>query len=238
MRQVPIRQDADVASQSTSTTTRPALTRERVLLAAVEVADDVGVHALTMRRLADALESSPMTLYTYVANKEALLDGIVDVVFSRIDVPSPEVGWREAMRARCRSARAVLVRHPWAVPLLESRTSPGPATLQHHDAVLACLMRDLPLPVAAHAFAVLDAFVFGFVVQETTLPTTDPGELADLAERLVADLDAADLPHLARFTAEHVLRPGYSFTDSFEVGLEMVLDGIDHLDRAADAASA
>jgi hypothetical protein len=172
-----------------------------------------------------------MTLYSYVANKDAILDGMVDIVFDEIDPPPIDLPWRPALRHRCVSARAVLRRHPWAVPLMESRTSPGPSTLHHHDAVLGCLRAGgLPTRVVAHAYAIVDAFVYGFAVQEASLPGGGVGDewegvTADVAAQLPAD----QFPHLAAFTAEHVMQPDYDFGDSFEVGLDLVLDGIERL---------
>lgn len=209
-----------------NTTARPPLTRDKVLVTAVELADRIGADALTMRKLADALDVKPMSLYHHVANKEAILDGMVDVVFAEIDPPPTDLPWREAMAHRCRSARQVLRRHPWATPLMESRTSPGEPTLKHHDAVLACLIgAGLPMPLVAHAYAVLDAFVYGFAIQEASLPF-EGENLADFAEDLIAPL-TEHFPNLAAFTSSHVLQPGYDFGDSFEVGLAMILDGLE-----------
>lgn len=212
----------------------PSVTRDRILIGAVELADDIGVETLTIRRLADHLDTKPMTLYHHVANKEAILDGMVDVVFSEITTPPEDEPWRTAIRLRCVSARQVLGRHPWAVPLLESRRSPGPATLHHHDAVLGCLRgAGLPMPVVAHAYAVIDAFVYGFAIQEASLPGTDAESFEEVATEIFDDMAAADYPHLAAFTVEHVLQPGYAFGNSFEVGLDLILDGIENLARSA-----
>lgn len=213
------------------TGTPRALTRELVLAGAVALADEIGVEPLTIRRLADALGSKPMTLYSYVANKDAILDGMIDVVFAEIDLPPTDLPWRPALRHRCVSARAVLRRHPWAVPLMESRTSPGPSTLRHHDAVLGCLRAGgLPTPVVAHAYAIVDAFVYGFAVQEASLPGGGVGdEWQGVTEDIAVQLPPDEFPHLAAFTAEHVLQPGYDFGDSFEVGLDLVLHGIERL---------
>jgi AcrR family transcriptional regulator len=218
-----------LSEQRSGTTT--TLSRERVLAGAVELADEIGVEPLTIRRLAEALGSKPMTLYSYVANKDDILDGMVDVVFGEIDPPPSDLPWRAALRHRCVSAREVLRRHPWAVPLLESRTSPGLQTLQHHDAVLGCLRGGgLPMPVVAHAYAIVDAFVYGFAVQEASLPGGGVGdEWDEVTEDIAAQLPVDEFPHLAAFTVEHVMRPGYDFGDSFEVGLDLVLDGIERL---------
>ncbi len=212
-------------------TARPPLTRSKVLSTAVDLADRIGVDALTMRKLADALDVKPMSLYHHVANKDAILDGMVDVVFSEIDPPPADLPWRDAMAHRCRSARQVLRRHPWATPLMESRTSPGEPTLSHHDAVLACLIdAGLPMPLVAHAYATLDAFVYGFAIQEASLPF-EGEDLSDLAENLITPL-AEHFPNLAAFTAEHVMQPGYDFGASFEFGLAMILDGLESAARA------
>lgn len=208
------------------------LNRDRVLRGAVELADEIGVEPLTIRRLADHLDTKPMTLYHHVANKDAILDGMVDGVFAEIATPSVDLPWREAIRHRCVSARQVLANHPWAVPMLESRPAPGPATLHHHDAVVGCLLRaDLPMPLVAHAYAVIDSFVYGFAIQEASLPTGDAGNLDEVASAILEQLPPDKYPNLLSFTTDHVLQPGYSFGDSFDVGLDIVLDGIERLAR-------
>lgn len=217
-------------AKNDGSTTTSGLNRDLVLRGAVELADEIGVEPLTIRKLAEHLDTKPMTLYHHVANKDAILDGMVDAVFAEIDTPPADLPWRDAMRRRCVSAREVLATHPWAVPLLESRTSPGPATLHHHDAVLACLLgADLPMPVVAHAYAVLDAFVYGFAIQEASLPTGDAGDLDEVTTSISEQLSPEEYPHLMAFSSQHVLEAGYAFGDSFDVGLEMVLDGIERL---------
>jgi AcrR family transcriptional regulator len=219
-----------MASGGIHDTPRATLTRSRVLEGAVALADRIGIETLTIRRLADELDTRPMTLYHHVANKDAILDGMVDLVFAEIGLPPTDLGWRAAIRHRCMSALQVLRRHPWAVPLMESRP-PGPATLHRYDAVLGCLF-DAPLstPVVAHAYAIVDAFVYGFAVQQASLPAGGATEgLAEVADRVLDAMPTDDLPHLAGFTNEHVLQPGYDFASSFEVGLDLILDGIQHL---------
>ena len=144
-------------------TTRTPLNRQRVLDAAVTLADRDGVAALSMRRLAQELGVEAMSLYHHVANKDAILDGIVDVVFAEIELPDAEAGWREAMRRRAISVRDALRRHPWATGLMESRPTPGPANLRHHDAVLGVLRgAGFPRELTAHAYALLDSYIYGF----------------------------------------------------------------------------
>ena len=213
---------------ATGEATRAPLTADRVLQGALDLADRIGIEAFTIRKLAAELGTKPMTIYHHVPNKESIIDGIVDMVFAEIELPPEDQPWKDAIRTRCISAREVLARHRWAPPLMESRTSPGPATLRHHDAVLGCFRRGgLSLPLTAHGYAIVDSFVYGFAMQEANLPFHGDEDIASLAEDIVASLPADALPHLTEFTAEHVLRPGYSFGVSFGFGLDLLLDGIE-----------
>ena len=215
---------------------RQALTRERVLQGALELTDEIGIEAFTIRRLAAALDVKPMTIYHYLPSKEEIVDGMVDSVFEEIELPATDVDWRTGMRGRCISARSVLQRHPWAPPLMESRRTPGPATLRHHDAVLACLRGGgLSLERTADAYAVIDSYLYGFALQEANLPGGGGGEIVDLAASMVPDM-LADYPALTEFTTEWVMRPGYRFGNSFEIGLDLILDGLDRAARRADRA--
>ena len=207
---------------------RPSLTRVRIIEGAVKLADDIGVDALTIRKLATSLTVKPMTIYHYVANKEAIVDGMVDEVFNEIDLPSVDTDWKSAIRERSISARAVLVKHPWAVPLMESRSTPGPATLRHHDAVLGCLRNGgLSVAMTAHAFALIDALIYGFAIQEASLPATSGEEMAELVEEVFDMASADEYPYLTELTTEHILQPGYDFGNEFEFGLNLILDGLD-----------
>lgn len=215
---------------------RAPLNARRVLGAAMNLADRIGVDTFTIRKLAAELDVKPMTIYHHVPNKEAIIDGIVDAVFAEIELPPHGADWRSAIRRRCLSAREVLARHRWAPPLMESRTSPGEATLRHHDAVLGCLRRGgLSLTLTAHAYAIIDSFVYGFALQEAGLPFHGDEQIGELAEELIDPLPVDEYPNLTEFTTEHVLHPGYSFGDSFEFGLDLLLDGIEAA-RTAEAA--
>jgi AcrR family transcriptional regulator len=206
-----------------------------VLRAAVALADRGGVGALSMRKLAQELGVEAMSLYHHVANKDEILDGIVDVVFSEIDLPSGEGDWKQAMRQRAISARETLRRHPWATSLMESRSTPGPANLRHHDAVIGCLRRaGFPVELAAHAYSLLDAYVYGFALQEASLPFRTPEETAEVAQTIMARFPAAAYPHLTELAVQHVLQPGYDYGSEYEFGLDLILDG---LDRARTAAT-
>lgn len=187
-----------------------------------------------MRKIADQLGVEAMSLYHHVTNKDDVLDGMVDAVFSEVDLPAADAGWREAMRQRAISARRALLRHPWAVGLLDSRTSPGPATLRHHDAVIGRLRRaGFSVALAAHAFSLLDSYIYGFSLQELNLPFRSPDEVAQVAGQILDQMATADYPHLAEMATEHVLRPGYDYGNEFEYGLDLILDGLERRSRAS-----
>ena len=206
---------------------RAPLSRDRVLQAAVALADETGIDSVSMRKLGEALGVEAMSLYNHVANKGDLLDGMVDVVFSEIDLPSGE-NWKVAMRQRAISARQVLGRHRWAIGRMESRASPGPATLRHHDAVLGCLRgAGFSIEMTAHAYSVLDSYIYGFALQEANLPFDDAEETAQVAEEILGQFRAGDYPHLPELAMEHVLQPGYDYGNEFEVGLDLILDGLE-----------
>ena len=207
--------------------TRPRLSRERVLQGAVAVADKGGIAALTIRSLAAELGVKPMSVYHHVANKDEILDGIVDLVFAEIELPTIGGDWHEEMRRRAASAREAMRRHPWAIGLVETRTSPGWATLKHHDAVIGTLRAGgFSVEMTAHAFALIDAFVYGFALSEATLPFNGPDTVPEVAEQMMAQFSPADYPHLVEFSVEHVMKPGYDYAEEFEFGLSVVLDGL------------
>jgi AcrR family transcriptional regulator len=207
--------------------TREALTRDRVLRAAVELADAGGLETLSMRRLGEAVGVEAMSLYNHVANKEDLLDGMVDVVFGEIELPVPDDGWRESMARRATSMRRVLLRHRWAIGLMESRSTPGPATLRHHDAVIACLRQGgFSLALSAHAFSALDSYIYGFALSEKALPFDTPDESAELAQSIMSGFADGEYPYLAEMAIGLIMVPGYDHGAEFEFGLDLILDGL------------
>ncbi|MGB7981928.1 MAG: TetR/AcrR family transcriptional regulator C-terminal domain-containing protein [Candidatus Nanopelagicales bacterium] len=211
---------------------RLPLSAQRICTEAVALADAEGMPGVTMRRLAQRLAVEPMSIYHHVANKERIVDGMVDLVFAQIELPPAGEHWREALRVRTASGRAVLYRHPWAIPLMENRTVPGPATLRHHDAVLRALRTSgFSVPMAAHAFALLDAYMYGFAMEEANLPFSTPAETAALATSLIEQFPVGAYPHLAELTVEHVLKPGYDFGEEFDFGLDLILDGLERARR-------
>jgi AcrR family transcriptional regulator len=216
---------------SPSDAVRAPLNRELVLRAAMALAGESGIESLSMRKLGQALGVEAMSLYHHVANKDDLLDGMVDAVFSEVELPDPEVGWRMAMRRRAGSMRAVLSRHRWAIGLMESRSTPGPATLQHHDAVIGCLRGvGFSIGLTAHAFSAIDSYVYGFALQKRGLPLETAEQTAELADSIMSHFPPGAYPHFAELVTAHVLQPGYDYADEFEFGLDLVLDG---LERAA-----
>ena len=217
---------------------RPTLSRERVLAGAVAVADEGGVAALTIRSLAAHLGVKPMSLYYYVANKSEILDAIVDGVFSEIDLPTVDGDWRTEIHLRATSARQVLRRHSWAIGLLESRTSPGPATLRHHDAMLGTLRgAGFSIAMTAHAYALIDSYVYGFALQEAALPFDGPDTVTEVAAPMMEQFAEGQYPHLVELAAEHILQPGYDFADEFDFGLDLILDGLSATLSQHDRAS-
>jgi AcrR family transcriptional regulator len=211
---------------------RPRLSRDRVLRGAVAVADAGGIHGLTIRSLARSLGVKPMSVYYYVANKDEILDGIVDLVFSEIELPEVGGDWRAEIRRRAHSARRVLRAHPWAIGLMESRTSPGPATLRHHDVVIATLRAaGFSHQLTAHAYALLDSYTYGFALQEAGLPFEQSGAVGDVAEPIMEQFSTGEYPRLVEMATAYYLQPGYNFGDEFEWGLDLILDGLDR--RAA-----
>jgi AcrR family transcriptional regulator len=219
-----------VKQRDPSVEPRIPLSRERVFRAAVALADERGLESLTMRALGEQLGVEAMSLYHHVANKVELLDGMVEVVFSEIELPTTDVDWKTAMRRRATSTREALARHRWAVGLLGSSTSPGPASFRLVNAVLGCL-REAGFSVenAAHAYSALDAYIYGFALQEKTMPVDTPEELAEAAENVRRQFPADEYPHLAETISEHVTQSGYDFADEFEFGLDLILDSLERL---------
>ena len=206
---------------------RLSLSRDKVLECALNLADESGIAALTIRSLALSMGTKPMSLYYYVANKEEILDGIVDLVFSEIDLPSPTGDWRDEMRWRAHAMRGALKRHPWAVGLLESRTSPGAATLRHHDATLGTLRAaGFSVRMTAHAYALLDSYIYGFALQEAALPFDGRDTAAEITTPIMERFSTGEYPHMVEIATEHVLKPGYDFGDEFDFGLNLILDGL------------
>jgi AcrR family transcriptional regulator len=207
-----------------------ALSKQRVVAEAVHLADREGTDGLSMRRLAEVLGAGAMSLYRHVANKDELFDAMVDVVFGEIELPPEGLQWQSALRLQAQSARRVLARHPWAIRLLDSRTSPGPAHLRYREAVIACLRKAGFSPLTAtHANWVLDSYVYGFALQEVSLPL-------DTAERLTGMVEDVYLPQLPpdqfpylNESAVALAEAGYVPAEEFEFGLDLILETLERV---------
>lgn len=210
------------------------LSKQRVVVEAVRLADREGVDGLSMRRLARALGAGAMSLYHYVSSKEDLLDAMIDVVFEEIELPPEDTDWQSAMRRRAVSARQVLARHPWAIGLMESRTSPGPANLRHHEAVTACLRKaGFPVVMATHVNWLLDSLVYGYALQEVSLPFDTAGELADMVEGVyLPQLPPDQFPYLKE-SAAALVAAGYDPAEEFSFGLDLALAALEPLRGSA-----
>jgi AcrR family transcriptional regulator len=211
---------------------RAPLTRERVLRAALALADQGGFESLTMRNLAKELGVEAMSLYNHVANKDDLLDGMIDLVFGEIELPPTDVDWKAAMRQRAVSTREALNRHRWAIGLMEGRSSHGPANLSLHDAVLGCLRAaGFSLEMTVHAYSVQDSYIYGFALQERDMSSESADDFAAEAQRQMHAYQAvlADYPHLAEVVGGYVAKAGYDYATEFLFGLDLILDGLDRL---------
>ncbi|WP_322633548.1 TetR/AcrR family transcriptional regulator [Glycomyces albidus] len=211
---------------------RGSLSREKVLRAAVEMADAAGGEVPSTRRLAERLGVRAMALYHHFKNKDELLDGMVDLVFAEIELPEEGADWRTGMLRRAASMREALRRHPWAIGLMDSRANAGPATLRHHDAVLGCLRRGgFTVAGAAHAFSLVDSYVYGFAVQEHALPFDSGDDLEPVVEVMMEQAPpeefAQRFPYLAEIAVEHALKPGYDYGEEFAIGLGLIVDGLE-----------
>jgi AcrR family transcriptional regulator len=228
-----------VARNGPRTEPRVPLSRQRVLRAAVGIADEHGLPALTMRRLAEEVGAEAMSLYYHVANKEEVLNGVVELiveeindVVGRLDLPSTGADWKKAVRARILAARDVLLRHPWAPRVFETRTAMSPAIVRYHDGLIG-LMRDggFSFDLCHHALHALGSRALGF-----TQELFDPGDgTSDEDIRAMADGMADQFPNLAAMLAEVVHDEPESTLGwcddqtEFEFGLDVILDGLDRL---------
>jgi AcrR family transcriptional regulator len=208
---------------------RKPLSGARVLQAAIALADEAGLEAFSMRGLAQELGVVPMALYKHVANKEELLDGMVDSVFGEIELPSGEFDWRSAMRRRAISTREALKRHSWAIGMMESR-QPGPANLRNHNAVMGCLREaGFPFEIAIHAYSLQDAYIYGFALQDRDLAFETPASAGEAAQRRAQTIGALEnYPYLVEI-ATKLPESGYDSAAEFTWGLDLILDGLEQL---------
>jgi len=214
---------------------RTPLTRDRILATAIEIADERGVGAVTMREVASRLGVEAMSLYNHVKNKDDILGGMLDLVVEQFDLPTDVSDWREAMRRRAVSAHEVFGRHPWAPLLLDSRDSSGPSAMRYYDWVLGTLMRaGFSLDAAARSFSVLDSYIYGFGIEQINFSAESDASPEERAEAILTFIPAEQYPYLHRM-ASHAMEHGYDAEADFDFGLEIILDG---LERALEQSRA
>lgn len=220
------RSGADVGNKINSS--RSPLSRERVLQAAIVLADRTSLEALSMRKLAEALGVKAMSLYNHVSNRDDLLNGMVDLVVSEIELPEIQPNWQEAMRRRALSAHGMLLQHPWATLLLVSRVNVGPAMLRYINATLGCLVEaGFSLEMADHAWNAMDSHIYGFTLQELNFPF-DAEDYSEAAEAYVAMIPAEQYPYMNQLT-HRVISGDYDGVHDFEMGLGLILSGLEPL---------
>ena len=202
------------------------LSRDRILKTAIQLADNNGIESLSMRKLAQQLGVKAMSLYNHVANKDDLLDGMVDIVVGKIDVPELESDWKQAMRQRAISAHQVLLCHPWATMAIVSRVNVGPAMLRYIDATLSCLVEaGFSFEMADHVWNAIDSHIYGFTLQKLNFPFED-AEYAEVAKQYVSMLPAETYPYLNKLT-HHVIDGQYDGIHDLKFGLELLLNSLD-----------
>jgi AcrR family transcriptional regulator len=217
---------------------RARLSRALVLRAALEIADEGGLDALTMQRIGRRLGVEAMSLYRHVRNKEDILDGIVDLVFEEIGLPGDDVDWLDALRMRATSTRDVLARHPWAVGRMESRVQPGPANLHHHDTVLGILFgAGFSSTMATHAYSLLDAYIYGFALQQSNAHLITPDTLSEVTGDVIERMAGDEYPHMQRVGRELMIA-GFEFGREFEFGLDLILRAVGQLPRTDERVNA
>lgn len=218
-----------VRRRTTNGPRRERLTRERVLRAALDVADERGIDALSMRELGRHLGVDAMSLYNHVDNKDDLLNGIVDLVVGEIDLPSDSADWAAAMRTRAGSARTAFARHPWASQLMDSRTSSGPERLRYFDWVIGTLRQaGFSVDVALHAYSALDSYIYGFARQQANMTSGEPGS-PETAQQLLSEIPTDEFPHLTEVITHYIQHGGYDADADFDFGLTLILDSLERL---------
>jgi len=209
------------------TTKRQPLDRERIVREAIALADSDGINAVSMRPLGQRLGVEAMSLYNHVASKDELFCAMVDVIIADIVLAKPGGTWRESMRCRAISMRKVFARHPWALGLLESRKSMGPASLLYCDTVLGVLRQGgFTTLKAMRAFSLLDSYAYGYAIQEKNLPSSSPTVTSQATEEFLEQLPREAYPHLAE-TADAVLKSGLDYAQEYEIGLDLLLEALE-----------
>jgi AcrR family transcriptional regulator len=208
------------------TKSRAPLTRDRILRAALKLADADGIEALSMRKLGQKLGFEAMSLYNHVANKDDLLDGILDLVLAETEPPTTSGEWDEAIRKSAVSVHDALRRHPWSCPLLMEARRMRPARLRYMDLLLGRLREaGFSADTTYHAYHVLDGHIFGFALWETG-HTYTPEEVSSLTERFAHVITPEDYPYLLEHAKQHMDDSAHSDVSAFELGLDLIVAGL------------
>ncbi len=211
-----------------NTPSPPPLSRGQILHIALHLADEGGLNALSMRKVAQELGVKAMSLYNHVANKDDIIDGIVDIVVSEIELPHFDLDWKTAMRQRAFSTHEVLLKHPWAAMAIMSRINVGPAMLRYVDTTIGCLREaGFSWEMADHAWNAIDSHIYGFTLQELNFPI-EASEYAETAESFISYIPPDQYPYMHQLSL-YVIDGSYDGLHDFEFGLDFVLDGLDKL---------
>jgi AcrR family transcriptional regulator len=206
------------------------LNRERVLRAAIKLADEGGIEALSMRKLARELGVEAMSLYNHVAGKDDVLNGIFDTAFGEIVVPTGETDRKTAIREIAISVHETLLRHPWLSGLW-MRQAPGPARLRYGDSLLGCLRNaGFSKDLTYHAYHIIESYILGYTFQVLSYRAVDTEQFAGVAASFLRGEFAAEYPHFTEHVRQHMEpEPGHDDVSAYELGLDLILDGLERL---------
>ncbi|MEK6274645.1 MAG: TetR/AcrR family transcriptional regulator C-terminal domain-containing protein [Actinomycetota bacterium] len=211
---------------------RRPLSRERVLRAAIKLADEGGIEALSMRKLAKELGVEAMSLYNHVANKNDVLDAIMDAAWGEVVVPTGEADWKTEIREIAISVHEALLRHPW-VPALRMRQKPGPARLRYGDSLLGCLRNaGFSKDQTYHGYHIIESYIMGYTDQVLSYLAVDPEQFGDIAASFARGELAAEFPHFTEHALQH-MEDDHDDVNAYELGLDLLLDGLEKLRDSA-----
>src|ERR1700693_5585284 len=208
---------------------RVPLSKERVLRAAIKLADEGGVEALSMRKLADVLGVKAISLYNHVANKDDVLDGIVDAAWAEILPPTGDEDWKTAVRDIAISAHEMMMSHPWASDL--SVRKPGLARLRYGDSLLGCFRNaGFSKDLTYHAYHIIESYIMGYTLQVLSFRAVDTQQFEDIAAGFRRGDFSADYPHFTEHALQHMEpEPGHDEVSGYELGLDLILDSLERL---------
>jgi AcrR family transcriptional regulator len=208
--------------------TRIPLTRDRVLQAALGLADEGGVEAVSMRKIADELGVKAMSLYNHVANKDDVLDGIVDAAYAEIAAPTPGADWQTQVREIAISAHEVFLRHHWAATL-QMGVKPGPGRLRYGDRLLGCFREaGFSKQLTYHGYHIIESYILGYTSMVLAYRAVDTDQFEDVLTRFTRGDFATEFPHFTEHALQHIEpEPGQEDVNAYELGLDMILDGLE-----------